>query len=592
MKKASWHRSSRFAGGAFLLLFALSGIGRATIPPALNFQGYLTSPSGNPIQGSVSMVFKLYGQETGGTVLWTETHPTVQVINGIYSVLLGETTPLGLPFDGPYYLGIQVGSDPEMTPRIALTSTGYAFRAHMVETVTAAQAGAVALNQPNSITSGMIADGTITNADIASGAAIDVSKLSGVAAATHNHDASYVNVTGDTMTGSLTLPLNGLVAGTNQLVLAGGNVGMGTTSPTQKLEVSGNVKITGTGNGLAFSDGTTQTTAVTGGGGGVPSGFVILGGTSTSPSGYTYTGKVIGLPGSWAAKANMPTGRHAPGVAVVNGRIYVVGGYTTGSTAVATNEEYDPATNTWATKTPMPTARVALVAVAVNNKIYAIGGYGTTGAVASTEEYDPATNAWTTKTSMSAARWEMTAAAANNKIYVLGGQNGSTPLATNEEYDPATNTWATRAPMPTAKTYAAAAAVNGKIYAIGGSIGGTIGSNVVATNEEYDPAANTWTAKTGMHTAREAAAIAVANNRIYVMGGVAGSTVIKTNEEYDPAADAWADRAGMRTPRSWAEGATVNNKVYVIGGSGWPGVTFLSTNEEFTPEHLYGHQKN
>jgi hypothetical protein len=45
----------------------------------------------------------------------------------------------------------------------------------------------------NSITSGMIADGTIVNADISGSAAIDFTKLSGVAAAVHNHDATYVN---------------------------------------------------------------------------------------------------------------------------------------------------------------------------------------------------------------------------------------------------------------------------------------------------------------------------------------------------------------------------------------------------------------
>ena len=57
---------------------------------------------------------------------------------------------------------------------------------------------------------------------------------------------TFVAVAGDTMTGSLTLPANGLVAGTNQLVLAGGNVGIGTTNPLNKLQVefSGDYGIT------------------------------------------------------------------------------------------------------------------------------------------------------------------------------------------------------------------------------------------------------------------------------------------------------------------------------------------------------------
>jgi hypothetical protein len=66
----------------------------------------------------------------------------------------------------------------------------------------------------------------------------------------HNYDATYVNVTGDTMTGSLNLPSNGLVVGTNQLSVSGGNVGIGTTTPSKKFDVLGDTKITGTsGNG-------------------------------------------------------------------------------------------------------------------------------------------------------------------------------------------------------------------------------------------------------------------------------------------------------------------------------------------------------
>jgi len=47
---------------------------------------------------------------------------------------------------------------------------------------------------------------------------------------------------GDTMVGTLNLPANGLVAGTNQLVLSGGNVGIGTASPGATLEVAGKIK--------------------------------------------------------------------------------------------------------------------------------------------------------------------------------------------------------------------------------------------------------------------------------------------------------------------------------------------------------------
>ncbi|MDT7689584.1 MAG: hypothetical protein QOE46_2343 [Acidobacteriota bacterium] len=54
---------------------------------------------------------------------------------------------------------------------------------------------------------------------------------------------------------------------TVRMKIAGdGNVGIGTTNPTQRLEVAGNLKLSGVGNGLMFPDGTTQTTAAAAGG--------------------------------------------------------------------------------------------------------------------------------------------------------------------------------------------------------------------------------------------------------------------------------------------------------------------------------------
>jgi len=619
-----------------LTLFVSQGF--TAIPQKINYQGYLTSAAGVPVNGTVQMVFSIYNVPSGGTGLWTETQ-NVTVTHGVYNVEFGDVTPVNLAFDVQYYLGIKVGTDPEMTPRIPLTSVGYAFRAQTVETIgshqhsgaditsgtvaearidpliardsevtaavsahairtdnphstTAAQTGAVALNQANSITSSMIVDGAVVDADVSASAAISFSKLSGVASSTHNHDAAYVNVTGDTMTGTLNLASNGLVAGTNQLVLSGGNVGMGTTSPAQKLEVSGNVKISGTGSGLAFPDGTTQTTAVTGGGGGVPSGFMILGDTSTAPAGYTYTGKALGLPGSWAAKANMPTARFNGAVAVVNNKVYTFGGLS-GSTVFATNEEYDPATNTWATKANMLTARYGNVAAAVNSKIYVMGGWTGSAGSAANDEYDPATNTWATKASLPTDRWAHVAAVVNNKVYVIGGTNsGVAYMSDNNEYDPATNTWSTKASMPTARQWPAAAAVNNKIYVMGGM--NTPPTSALAANEEYDPATDTWAVKASMHTARTVLAADVLNNRIYAIGGGITSGLFTANEEYDPVTNAWADRAGMPTARWGVRAAAVNNKVYVIGGTQatmapQPGIP---TNEEFTPELLYMHKKN
>jgi hypothetical protein len=58
-------------------------------------------------------------------------------------------------------------------------------------------------------------------------------------------DSTKLPLTGGTLTGTLILPSNSIVAGTNQLVLSGGNVGIGSSSPGAKLDVTGGGRFTG-----------------------------------------------------------------------------------------------------------------------------------------------------------------------------------------------------------------------------------------------------------------------------------------------------------------------------------------------------------
>jgi hypothetical protein len=111
-----------------LTIFALSGQA-SIVPPSINYQGYLTKSDGTPVTAPVNMSFSLYSTATGKSPLWTELHTAVPVNNGIYSVVLGSTTPIDVSLNANYFLGTQVGTDPEMTPRQPLTSVPFALRA-------------------------------------------------------------------------------------------------------------------------------------------------------------------------------------------------------------------------------------------------------------------------------------------------------------------------------------------------------------------------------------------------------------------------------------------------------------------------------
>jgi hypothetical protein len=106
----------------------------AAMPTTINYQGFLTSATGTPAKGPLSMTFSLYSSNPArNNPVWSETQPAVAVTNGIYSVQLGSVAPITAPFDAPYWMGIRIGSDPELTPLQPLNSTGYAFRSKTVD---------------------------------------------------------------------------------------------------------------------------------------------------------------------------------------------------------------------------------------------------------------------------------------------------------------------------------------------------------------------------------------------------------------------------------------------------------------------------
>jgi len=109
------------------LLFAAHA--QAAVPLTMHYQGHLTGVSGQPVNGTVAMTFKLYGAAEGGAALWSETHASVSVSDGAFSVRLGSLVPLELPFDQQYYLGVSVGADPEMAARLPVAAAAYALRA-------------------------------------------------------------------------------------------------------------------------------------------------------------------------------------------------------------------------------------------------------------------------------------------------------------------------------------------------------------------------------------------------------------------------------------------------------------------------------
>jgi len=110
-----------------LLLFGVTLF--ADVPELIDYQGRLTDDNSDPVNGSVSIEFNIYDVDSGGVALWTETQ-TVDVSDGLFQVTLGDVTALDLTFENDsHWLGINVAADGEMIPRTRITSTAYAINA-------------------------------------------------------------------------------------------------------------------------------------------------------------------------------------------------------------------------------------------------------------------------------------------------------------------------------------------------------------------------------------------------------------------------------------------------------------------------------
>jgi N-acetylneuraminic acid mutarotase len=240
---------------------------------------------------------------------------------------------------------------------------------------------------------------------------------------------------------------------------------------------------------------------------------------------------------TWTAKKPMPTGRSRFGIAVYQNEIYVIGGATAnGFTAV--NEVYNPSTDTWETKAPLPrNGRAELTASVVNGKIYVVGGYFFGLYLVSSnvlDVYDPETDTWTTKAPMSSAVYSCSSAVVDNKMYVIENSFSGHVGSINQIYDAENDSWSYGRSIPVGVAGAAAAATTAvfapkRIYVMGGEASDNI------SNQVYNLENDTWSIGAQMPTSRSYLGVAVIEDTLYAIGGRNGNNEsVNANEQYTP----------------------------------------------------------
>lgn len=125
------------------------------------------------------------------------------------------------------------------------------------------------------------------------------------------------------------------------------------------------------------------------------------------------------------------------------------------------------------------------------------------------------------------------------------------------EYNPANDMWTAKKPMPTARGEIALAVCQNKIYVIG---------EASLLSQVYDPATDTWEDMPTSPTFRDGFDANVVNGKIYVIGGSLGMEVTAVNEVYDPSNYSWTNKTSMPIGVCNYASAVVDNKIYILGG--------------------------
>ncbi|XP_069831630.1 kelch-like protein 24 isoform X1 [Dendropsophus ebraccatus] len=204
----------------------------------------------------------------------------------------------------------------------------------------------------------------------------------------------------------------------------------------------------------------------------------------------------------WIRVASLNKGRWRHKMAVLLGKVYVVGGYD-GQNRLSSVECYDSFSNRWTDVAPLKEAVSSPAVTSCVGKLFVIGGGPDDNTCSDKVQcYDPDTNTWLLRASIPIAKRCITAVSLNNLIYVAGGLTKAIYC-----YDPVEdywihvqNTFSRQVVGPSEmntvlKENCGMSVCNGKIFILGGR-----GENGEATDTIlcYDPATSIITGVAAM----------------------------------------------------------------------------------------------
>ncbi|XP_066253061.1 actin-binding protein IPP [Euwallacea similis] len=262
----------------------------------------------------------------------------------------------------------------------------------------------------------------------------------------------------------------------------------------------------------------------------------------------------------WTEVPDMRVNRLVPGVASLNGHIYVVGGEE-GSNILSSCERYDPITKIWTDVASMLISRCEFGLCALDGYLYAMGGWVDTDISGSIERYNPRIDTWELVGNLSEPRFSMGLVSYEGLIYMVGGCSlNQRNMQDLMSYNPVTGEWQKLPSMTVARFQMGVAVLDDYLYVVGG----THRQQVLSSVERYSFKKNKWEIVPNMKLERSGPAVSAIDGFLYVIGGAQihatpfyrAQCTISAVECFDPYKNTWSDCPPLSQTRAEA-GAVV-----------------------------------
>jgi len=246
-----------------LLIILVAAPALAEVPIQITYQGRVTDSLGIPVPDiEHDIVFSIYETDNSPTPLWTSGTLTGTPTDGLFSVHLGPIPADVFTTGSQRYLGIKINDNPEMTPRVEITSQPYAYKALVADTALYAYSAPASpdvdwtidgnniYHSPGNVGIGVSTPreplvvgsdlGTSYEGNYIVAGAPMIDFTCGYKLGLNNNSHSTIEWYGDGPPFAIHTKENG-TAYNNMVVLRGGKVGINNTWPEEKLTIGPNL---------------------------------------------------------------------------------------------------------------------------------------------------------------------------------------------------------------------------------------------------------------------------------------------------------------------------------------------------------------